>query len=336
MQASRCISPEDQRLRSQAYERSPRPIGAPSDCHRLVLKMDVTENELDELYSWVDSIPLSRPKRQIYRDFSDGILAAEIVNYFEPKVIDLHNYVPGSSTSTKQHNWHTLCSKVFQKHLKMRLSQHDIDHVVQCEPGAIERVLKLLRHKLHLYRQAKERRKHEKREQLHQQEYDHSNDATPNPSSGSPAGSQSAPRTEQSIVSAGRHKTATADINSPSSNERSDDRAGSAPKSPQQSHSKRAVTDKRAPDDPDKPREVQQQQQQKHQRPHVNRHEDKPDASPQDISSGKEAHENEQLMKANEILQAKVSKLERLVKLKDQKIESLSAKLQDTGVDVKH
>lgn len=28
--------------------------------------------ELEELYNWVDSIPLSRPKKSIARDFSDG------------------------------------------------------------------------------------------------------------------------------------------------------------------------------------------------------------------------------------------------------------------------
>ena len=30
------------------------------------------EQELESLYAWVDSIPLSRPKRNISRDFSDG------------------------------------------------------------------------------------------------------------------------------------------------------------------------------------------------------------------------------------------------------------------------
>ncbi len=34
--------------------------------------MDVREEELQDLYMWVDGIPLSRPKRNIARDFSDG------------------------------------------------------------------------------------------------------------------------------------------------------------------------------------------------------------------------------------------------------------------------
>lgn len=30
------------------------------------------EDSLQELYTWIDEIPLSRPKRNISRDFSDG------------------------------------------------------------------------------------------------------------------------------------------------------------------------------------------------------------------------------------------------------------------------
>jgi hypothetical protein len=33
---------------------------------------DFDDAELEELYSWIDGIPLSRPKRNIARDFSDG------------------------------------------------------------------------------------------------------------------------------------------------------------------------------------------------------------------------------------------------------------------------
>lgn len=33
---------------------------------------DCTEAELQAIYEWVDSVPLSRPKRNIARDFADG------------------------------------------------------------------------------------------------------------------------------------------------------------------------------------------------------------------------------------------------------------------------
>jgi len=32
----------------------------------------LSENELNDLYNWVDEIPLSRPKKNIARDFSDA------------------------------------------------------------------------------------------------------------------------------------------------------------------------------------------------------------------------------------------------------------------------
>lgn len=32
----------------------------------------ISEEEMQEVYNWVDEIPLSRPKKNIARDFSDG------------------------------------------------------------------------------------------------------------------------------------------------------------------------------------------------------------------------------------------------------------------------
>jgi len=36
----------------------------------------LTDDELQRVYAWVDEIPLSRPKRNINRDFSDGGMCA--------------------------------------------------------------------------------------------------------------------------------------------------------------------------------------------------------------------------------------------------------------------
>ena len=38
----------------------------------------LSDEQLDKLYTWIDSIPLSRPKKNIARDFSDGCLVAEV------------------------------------------------------------------------------------------------------------------------------------------------------------------------------------------------------------------------------------------------------------------
>jgi len=33
---------------------------------------ELSEEEMQQIYNWVDEIPLSRPKRNIARDFADG------------------------------------------------------------------------------------------------------------------------------------------------------------------------------------------------------------------------------------------------------------------------
>lgn len=33
----------------------------------------LNESELNDLYNWIDEIPLSRPKKNIARDFSDAV-----------------------------------------------------------------------------------------------------------------------------------------------------------------------------------------------------------------------------------------------------------------------
>ena len=34
--------------------------------------VELSETDLQSLYAWIDEVPLSRPKKSIARDFSDG------------------------------------------------------------------------------------------------------------------------------------------------------------------------------------------------------------------------------------------------------------------------
>lgn len=77
----------------------------------------ISEEELNLIYNWVDEIPLSRPKKNISRDFADGVLVAEIVAHYLPKMIELHNYSPAHSVSSKTYNWNTLNRKCIEKSL---------------------------------------------------------------------------------------------------------------------------------------------------------------------------------------------------------------------------
>ena len=86
------------------------------------LPTQLDEEEMQQIYNWVDEIPLSRPKRNIARDFSDGgklipstpnlfllylfeflnfnlVLTAEVVKHFIPTLVELHNYSAAHSVS---------------------------------------------------------------------------------------------------------------------------------------------------------------------------------------------------------------------------------------------
>ena len=107
----------------------------------------MNEEDLLTLYEWIDSIPLSREKKNIARDFCDGMLTAEIMKHYYPRLVDIHNYPEVSSTPQKLINWNTLCMKVFRK-IGFSISKNELDNVVNSKPKAIETVLWRLYNKL--------------------------------------------------------------------------------------------------------------------------------------------------------------------------------------------
>lgn len=70
----------------------------------------LSEDELNSVYNWIDEVPLTRPKKNIARDFADGVMMAETVAHFLPKLVEIHNYIPAHSLSQKSANWNTLNS----------------------------------------------------------------------------------------------------------------------------------------------------------------------------------------------------------------------------------
>ncbi|KAM5240695.1 uncharacterized protein RBU33_026606 [Hipposideros larvatus] len=56
------------------------------------------------LYARLDGLPLSRSKRRLARDFSDGVMLAEVVKHVRPQLGDLHTFVPTCSTDRKLSN----------------------------------------------------------------------------------------------------------------------------------------------------------------------------------------------------------------------------------------
>lgn len=68
---------------------------------------------------------------------------AEIVAHYHPRLVELHNYQPVNSSIAKLYNWSCLNKRVFRK-LGFVLSKAESEAVCTCQPGAVERVLKLL------------------------------------------------------------------------------------------------------------------------------------------------------------------------------------------------
>ncbi|KAK3094411.1 hypothetical protein FSP39_001445 [Pinctada imbricata] len=117
-------------------------------------KLTVSENddqyddaELEELYSWIDTFPLTRPKKNLSRDFADGVPVAEIVKNVFPQAVEMHNFSPCSAADKKTNNWRTLNRKVF-KRFNFEVDNDLIEGIVACKPGLIEKFLIYLRIKL--------------------------------------------------------------------------------------------------------------------------------------------------------------------------------------------
>ncbi|TSK22673.1 Disintegrin and metalloproteinase domain-containing protein 8 [Bagarius yarrelli] len=110
-----------------------------------MMNKELNEDALQDLYAWIDKIKLSRPKRSISRDFSDGVMAAEVVKHFFPKLVDLHNYTPAHATPQKLSNWNTLNR---QANLNFHVPEDTLKKITLSNPGSIEPVLCALREKI--------------------------------------------------------------------------------------------------------------------------------------------------------------------------------------------
>lgn len=110
-------------------------------------EMELNDEMLETLYEWIDKIPLSRQKKRIERDFSDGYCVGEIIKHFLPNLVDMHNLTPAHNLQQKLANWGVLNAKVFSKfglNVPLNISQN----ICNCKPGYIEVFLYNLRIKI--------------------------------------------------------------------------------------------------------------------------------------------------------------------------------------------
>ena len=117
-----------------------------------VKKSALTDEELNDIYGWVDQFSLTRPKKNIARDFSDGLLVAEMVKGYYPKLVELHNFPSSHNVKQKTTNWGTLNRKVFNR-MNFQVLKTDIDDIVNCKQYAVEKFLIILQVKIDKYKE---------------------------------------------------------------------------------------------------------------------------------------------------------------------------------------
>ena len=113
-----------------------------------------------EIYVWIDRLNLqSKPKKHFARDFSDGVLCAEILmkttmsssssssSSFSrrsntARIISMHNYPIKNSFKGKLENWELLNAKVLRSpKIRCELTREEMSAVARSEKDAAERVL---------------------------------------------------------------------------------------------------------------------------------------------------------------------------------------------------
>lgn len=72
---------------------------------------------------------------------------AEVVKHIYPRAVDLHNYTKSSSMQQKYANWETLNQKVLRR-MNFVVHEDDIKDVINAKRGAVERVLLFVRKQL--------------------------------------------------------------------------------------------------------------------------------------------------------------------------------------------
>lgn len=105
--------------------------------------------ELADLYEWLDRVPLSKPRSNVEKDFSDGLLAAEIVRFYYPDLVDFRMLRPVLNLQERTEQWKLLNSEVFDK-IGLTVPSHVLTQLSIAKTGIAQAFLFNLRMSLAL------------------------------------------------------------------------------------------------------------------------------------------------------------------------------------------
>ena len=68
--------------------------------------IELLESQLHEVYVWIDQVSISKPKKNLNRDFSDCSCIAEVINHYLPTLkLKVRDYPPTNSIKESKANW---------------------------------------------------------------------------------------------------------------------------------------------------------------------------------------------------------------------------------------
>lgn len=111
-------------------------------------RVDLTNDEVRDDLEWVESLKLVRGTRpgslSFARDFCDGVMAAEIMAVYHPRLVDSHSYSSVNARDQKVNNWKMLNARVLRK-VNLPVSSDEIRGLVDVHSGVAERILERMR-----------------------------------------------------------------------------------------------------------------------------------------------------------------------------------------------
>ena len=111
------------------------------DGYKLEAKNSKELNDYYKIYNWVENFKFSRPKKNLTRDFSDGVCFVEIIKSISnPPIMDLHNVANTLNKQQKYVNWKEIQKKMNAKSL-IKITDSDVQGVIEYRPYCIEQIL---------------------------------------------------------------------------------------------------------------------------------------------------------------------------------------------------
>lgn len=103
---------------------------------------NLKSDELEALHVWLSEFDLQLRcgTKKLNREFSDGVLMAELLKTQFPSLVEMHSYTSCSSVQSKMDNWRMLNRKVLRK-LDLHLTNEVVEKLARAEPNCIEEVL---------------------------------------------------------------------------------------------------------------------------------------------------------------------------------------------------